>query len=190
MADKAVVAAEQEIILRGLIAVWKRVSKTIAANLPEKLPPAVKAKGLKNLEALRLAVSTMGLVNALDDYDYVQDPLGGKLDYVTVPWYTTIIKKGDCDDSAWLCAEAHKEKAGGPFVGAIYDIVEMSGLQWKAGHLIYVAPYGTAYSNFKKVKTLLADEDDLRTLAKKYVNGWTHIVTLNDDFKVLRVLTR
>ena len=190
MANKAVVAAEQEIILRSLIAVWKRVSKAIAANLPEKLPPAVKAKGLKNLEALRLAVSTMGLVSALDDYDYVQDPFSGKLDYVTVPWYTTITKKGDCDDSAWLCAEVHKEKAGGPFVGAIYNIVEMSGLQWKAGHLIYVAPYGTAYSNFDKITGVVVGENDLRALAKKFIKNWTHIVSLNDDFKVLRVLAR
>jgi len=138
--------------------------------------------GMKKLNHLRTE-SLKGskyLNNSLKDYSWTDE----KFNSATLStWFTCIIEKGDCDDSAWLLSDIRN--------GKIYCVVDEDKLDVSKnnGHFFFIDDKGNVWSNFK-LDYHSYNYISIKHLAYKYLHSWTHVAEISNDIKIIKIIKR
>ena len=104
------------------------------------------------------------------DFEWTEDPWGGKLNFHQKPWVTCARRKGDCDDWAHLWAAIFKYHA---------DRIEFLHTQKNGGgaHLMCVVTMGRhcyLFSNIQFAKKVPVDQkEDLKTAFYLLETKWS-----------------
>ena len=164
-------------MITAYAAIWRTTSNTIAKKLEQLNSKASYDLGVSMFNHLKQELDN--LESNLDKFEYQGDPFGGKLNVVFPEWYVCLMKKGDCDDSAFLLSKIING-------GQIWAIIKSISNTDAAGHCIYMDPDKYVWSNFKKENQY----DSIEDAAKHYISKWKYAIQLTPDIKIKKIVER
>ncbi|MCP4651075.1 MAG: hypothetical protein GY853_13490 [PVC group bacterium] len=161
-----------------ICAIFRTSSLYLGRMMDRLMPIAIQNNGNRELKRLQgIANDAQKLDNALMKYQYINDPLNGRLNIMFPTWFTCWTRQGDCDDSMNLLSNILR--------GQMWVIVKNITNTDAGGHCVFLDNKRNLWSDFRLEETNVTD---IRKASKKYISNYKYLIHLGRDLKIKRII--